>query len=160
MPALFLVADVLGVAEGGDGPDVGEVAAQPGNQLREARLDDRDDGGGAGVARTPVPLVVLPADGRGEAVGAAQLGDGAGLAVVAGEDDGAGALPGRELVPDAADGGGELGPADRLDCDRVDGAGKLPGAAVAGGSADAWLVISQPPRCIERQRSPRCPCVM
>jgi len=77
VPAVFLVGDVLGVADGGDDPDVGEVTVQHGDQVPVAPLHHGRDGGGTGVARASEPVGVLPADCFGQMVGTAELVDGA-----------------------------------------------------------------------------------
>src|ERR1700722_910957 len=84
--ALLVVADAEAVLEGADPPHVRELSAQ------ETRVHaHRDRGGVTGWWRAPEPEVVAAAVGRREPVGRPEALDRARLAVVAGEQRGAGA---------------------------------------------------------------------
>src|SRR5581483_1141176 len=72
---------------------------------------DVDDDVAAITARTPQPIVVMPGDGRGESICAAEKVDGRRLAIVACNDDGLRAAAWRQRAIDAGNRSGELGPA-------------------------------------------------
>src|SRR6266487_4078476 len=95
MSAPFLVADAVRVGQRGHGPHAGEELPQVGGVpgAVDGPGHNSHHGAGAGAAWSPPPVAVVPADGFRQADSPAQLVDGAGLAVVGGEDHRAGSLP-------------------------------------------------------------------